>query len=112
MAWPCHSAGRADVMSSRGRSGPDRIDHLVLGKAAQASALFDHPARRRRDRPVPRRDGHCLFIANDGHAPAGLVTEVDCHGVWVVPTLRTGRRWPPVRPLEQPSSLSSPWMRW
>ena len=47
-AGPCHSAGQADVMSSRGRPGPDRIDHLVLAKAAkvaQASALFDHPAR-------------------------------------------------------------------
>ncbi|SRR6266487_1765958 len=47
-AGPVSLGRTADVISSCGRVRPDRSDHLVLAKAAkvaQASALFDHPAR-------------------------------------------------------------------
>jgi hypothetical protein len=86
-------------MSSRGRPGPDRIDHLVLAKvAAGQRTLRPSCARRRRDRRfLDEPTIICLLIAYDGGTPAGFVTGVDCHGVWVLPTIRTARRWTPIR---------------
>src|SRR6266542_6623642 len=96
-AGPMSLGRTADVISSCGRVRPDRIDHLVLAKAAkvaQASALFDHPARAHATtRFLSEPTIICSLPMTATLRPAsslgGLPRRVG------PPTMRTARRWPP-----------------